>query len=64
VQVAQTHPDSTEFAAFLQDTWRVKKQLTVTMGLRYDAQSFAQPQGGGTVRVDTNPDVGSPTSTA
>jgi outer membrane receptor protein involved in Fe transport len=41
---ATTNPDITEFAAFAQDEWRVNKTLTVTLGLRYDVQSFAQPE--------------------
>ena len=40
----ETHPDILEFAAFVQDEWRVRKELTVTMGVRYDLQSFKQPQ--------------------
>jgi outer membrane receptor protein involved in Fe transport len=40
----ETHPDITEFAAFVQDEWRVRRELTLTMGLRYDLQSFKQPQ--------------------
>ena len=39
----ETHPDIFEFAAFVQDEWRVRKELTVTMGVRYDLQSFKQP---------------------
>jgi len=39
----ETHPDILEFAAFVQDEWRVRKELTVTMGVRYDLQSFKQP---------------------
>ncbi len=38
-----TNPDITEFAVFLQDDWRLRKDLTLTLGLRYDIQSFAQP---------------------
>ncbi len=39
-----TKPDITEFAIFVQDEWRLKKDLTLTLGLRYDLQSFAQPE--------------------
>ncbi len=38
-----THPDSTEAAAFVQDTWRATPQLTLTAGLRMDAQRVAIP---------------------
>ncbi len=41
---ATTEPDINEFAVFAQDEWRLRKTLTVTLGLRYDVQSFAQPQ--------------------
>ena len=40
----ETHPDITEFAVFAQDEWRVRKNLTLSFGLRYDLQSFAQPE--------------------
>ncbi|MDP9361402.1 MAG: carboxypeptidase regulatory-like domain-containing protein, partial [Acidobacteriota bacterium] len=38
-----THPDMTEYAAFLQDGWQVRPTLTVNAGLRYDFQKIAQP---------------------
>jgi hypothetical protein len=38
-----THPDMTEYAAFLQDEWQVRPTLTVNAGLRYDFQKIAQP---------------------
>ena len=38
-----TTPNITEFAAFIQDEWRLNKTLTFTLGLRYDIQSFEQP---------------------
>jgi outer membrane receptor protein involved in Fe transport len=41
---AETHPDIDEFAAFLQDEWRLRRTVTLTLGLRYDLQSFAQPE--------------------
>jgi outer membrane receptor protein involved in Fe transport len=40
----ETHPDSTEIALFAQDEWRAKKNLTLTYGVRYDRQKWAQPQ--------------------
>jgi outer membrane receptor for ferrienterochelin and colicin len=39
----ETHPDMTEYAAFLQDEWQVRPTLTLTAGLRYDFQDIAQP---------------------
>src|SRR6185436_11281862 len=30
-------------AGFVQDEWKLHKELTLTLGLRYDLQSFAQP---------------------
>lgn len=40
---AETHPDSTELAAFVQDVWKPRRDLTLSLGLRYDVQSFAKP---------------------
>ena len=40
----ETHPDITEYAAFVQDEWKLRKDLTLSLGLRYDLQSFAKPQ--------------------
>jgi len=40
----ETHPNSFEFAAFVQDEWRVNKDLSLSLGLRYDLQSFAKPE--------------------
>ena len=36
-----THPDTNEYAAFAQDTIRFTDHLGVTLGLRYDLQTFA-----------------------
>jgi outer membrane receptor protein involved in Fe transport len=41
---ATTEPDIDEFAVFVQDEWRLRKDVTLSMGLRYDVQSFAKPQ--------------------
>ena len=35
-------PDSTEFAAFLEDEWRIRPSLTLNLGLRYDVQVMAE----------------------
>ena len=40
---ALTEPNSKELAVFAQDEWRPGKNLTLTLGLRYDVQEFAQP---------------------
>ena len=45
-----TRPDIDEYAFFVQDEWRIRPDLTLNAGLRYDLQKFAKPQ----VR---NPDV-------
>ncbi|MEA2692540.1 MAG: hypothetical protein QOJ16_1927 [Acidobacteriota bacterium] len=41
---ATTHPDITEYAAFVQNSWEVRSNLTLNIGLRYDLQDFAQPK--------------------
>ena len=41
---ATTHPDINEYSAFVQDEWRLRDDLTVHAGLRYDLQKFARPQ--------------------
>lgn len=40
---ATTYPNSTEFAGFLGDEWRVRPNLTLSLGLRYDTQRMAKP---------------------
>ncbi|HET9315952.1 MAG TPA: TonB-dependent receptor, partial [Vicinamibacteria bacterium] len=40
---AETQPDISEFAAFVQDVWKLRKDVTLSLGLRYDIQSFAKP---------------------
>ncbi len=39
----RVHPDIFEFAGFVQDEWRVRRQLTLNLGLRYDLDSLASP---------------------
>ena len=38
---AVTHPNTNEYAAFLQDTVRVTNHLALSLGVRYDLQTFA-----------------------
>jgi hypothetical protein len=38
-----THPNMTEYAAFVHDEWQFNSQLTINAGLRYDFQKIAQP---------------------
>ena len=40
---ATTEPDSTDYAFFAQDDWRVTPRLTVNAGLRWDYQALAAP---------------------
>ena len=46
---AVSHPDTNEYAAFLQDTLRVSDHFDLTLGVRYDVQTFA------TKYLKTNP---------
>jgi hypothetical protein len=46
---AVSHPDSNDYAAFAQDTMRVRGHLGVTLGVRYDLQTFS------TKYLKTNP---------
>ncbi len=38
-----THPDTDEYAAFIQDEWRVMPTLMLSVGLRYDLQVMGKP---------------------
>jgi outer membrane receptor protein involved in Fe transport len=40
----ETHPNIFEVGAFVQDEWRVRKELTLTLGVRFDLQSFKKPE--------------------
>jgi outer membrane receptor protein involved in Fe transport len=40
----ETHPDIFEIAFFAQDEWRLNKNLTLNLGVRYDLQKFKQPE--------------------
>ncbi len=40
---AETEPDSTDYAVFFQDDWRVTPKLTLNLGVRYDYQKLARP---------------------
>jgi len=46
---AESHPDSNDYAAFVQDTMRVTGHLGITLGVRYDLQTFS------TKYLKTNP---------
>jgi outer membrane receptor protein involved in Fe transport len=41
---ATTNPDIREYSFFVQDEWRIDRDLTINAGLRYDLQQFAKPQ--------------------
>jgi len=38
-----SHPNFEEYSLFAQDEWRVRNDLTLNLGLRYDLDWFAQP---------------------
>jgi outer membrane receptor protein involved in Fe transport len=38
-----THPDLFQSAGFVQDDWRVRNNLTLNFGVRYDAETVKQP---------------------
>src|SRR5207302_8921327 len=38
---AVSHPDTNEYAAFVQDTIRVTGRLAISLGVRYDLQTFS-----------------------
>jgi hypothetical protein len=40
---AESHPNSRSYSAFVQDTIRVTRKLTLNAGLRYDLQTFQEP---------------------
>ena len=40
---ATTHPNSTDFAVFIQDDFRLNPKLTLNLGVRYDKQFMARP---------------------
>ena len=40
---ATTNPNSSDYAAFAQDDWRVTPKLTLNLGLRFDLQKLACP---------------------
>jgi outer membrane receptor protein involved in Fe transport len=47
-----TKPNTTDYAVFVQDDWRVSSNFTLNLGLRYDIQRLAQP-----TTLNPNPDL-------
>lgn len=41
---ATTTPNIQEYSLFAQDEWRLRSDLTLNVGLRYDVQKFAKPE--------------------
>jgi outer membrane receptor protein involved in Fe transport len=39
-----TEPNSKEYALYFEDEWKWSSDLSLTLGLRYDVQDFAQPK--------------------
>jgi len=39
-----SHPDSSDYAVFAQDTLRLTRHLSASVGLRYDLQTFSMPR--------------------
>jgi outer membrane receptor protein involved in Fe transport len=37
------HPDFIDYSGFVQDEWRLRPQLTLNLGLRYDLQAIRKP---------------------
>jgi len=40
-----SHPDSNDYAAFVQDTLRLTRRFDLSLGVRYDLQTFGQRGG-------------------
>jgi outer membrane receptor protein involved in Fe transport len=39
---ANSHPNTREYSAFAQDTLRVRDNLSISLGVRYDLQTFGE----------------------